>query len=328
LTLVETLLLNEAPIEDHRHRRSLDETRQTFPSIEFTDESGNLTAVDGSFNATTSSTSNEDLSYFEYDDDDESDENSTFTISGSGSKEEWMCELAEADAVASGVDFVRIYGLDDAFFVTEGVISGETMMIVPTGYMEGDVLVVPDDAEVTLENIMPPKESKARESNRRHLRIRNRNKNQRRLRLTTGTKSMLVIRVVANDAEVTPSLDKLRNDIFEDDNCLKSQYARCSFNKLIFVKATGKDVIGGVLNLNLNKNVIGRDRNTVQLEVQDAAKVHFGNNPNWRHSFDHVMICLPPGTAGDWIAYAYVNSWLSIYNDEFCSSVSAHMHGR
>lgn len=320
--------MDEASVENRRRRRSLADVRQAFPIIEFTDESGNLTSPDGDFNSTTNIDNNEDYPYMDYDEEEESDENSTFTIAGSGSMEEWTCELAEADAVASGVDFVRIRGLDNDFFVSEGVMSGETKLIVPTAFIEGDGLVVPEDAEVTLENTMPAKQSKSSKSDRRHLRTRNLYSNKRRLSSSTGTKKMLVIRVVANDAKVTPSSDKLRDDVFEDDNCLKTQYARCSFNQLRFVKATGKEVIGGVLDIDLNKNVIGRDRNTVQLEVQDAAKVHFDNNPNWRNAFDHVMICLPPGTAGDWIAYAYVNSWLSIYNDEYCSSVSAQMHGK
>jgi len=39
-----------------------------------------------------------------------------------------------------------------------------------------------------------------------------------------------------------------------------------------------------------------------------------------------VMICVPPGTAGDWVAYAYSNHWLSVYNDEWCTYPSVQMH--
>lgn len=38
------------------------------------------------------------------------------------------------------------------------------------------------------------------------------------------------------------------------------------------------------------------------------------------------MVCIPPGTSGDWIAYAYINSPLSVYNDNWCNSISAQMH--
>ena len=42
--------------------------------------------------------------------------------------------------------------------------------------------------------------------------------------------------------------------------------------------------------------------------------------------FDHVLFCFPPGTAGSWIAYGYYNSYLTIYNDDWCNSPSTQMH--
>ena len=42
--------------------------------------------------------------------------------------------------------------------------------------------------------------------------------------------------------------------------------------------------------------------------------------------FDHIMLCLPPGTQDSWIAYGYENGWLSVYNDDWCNYVSAQMH--
>ena len=41
---------------------------------------------------------------------------------------------------------------------------------------------------------------------------------------------------------------------------------------------------------------------------------------------DYVILCLPPGTLGGWIAYAYINSWLSVYNDNWCRYPSAQLH--
>ena len=40
---------------------------------------------------------------------------------------------------------------------------------------------------------------------------------------------------------------------------------------------------------------------------------------------DYVMYCMPPDTFSG-VAYAYINSWNSIYNDEWCSKLSAQMH--
>lgn len=40
---------------------------------------------------------------------------------------------------------------------------------------------------------------------------------------------------------------------------------------------------------------------------------------------DHVMYCLPPETMGG-IAYAYINSWNSVYSNQWCNYVSGQMH--
>jgi RNA polymerase subunit RPABC4/transcription elongation factor Spt4 len=33
---------------------------------------------------------------------------------------------------------------------------------------------------------------------------------------------------------------------------------------------------------------------------------------------NHIMHCLPDGAMASWIAYAYCNSWNSIYSDQWC----------
>jgi hypothetical protein len=40
---------------------------------------------------------------------------------------------------------------------------------------------------------------------------------------------------------------------------------------------------------------------------------------------NHVMYCLPSGTMNG-IAYAYINSWNSVYSNEWCNYVSGQMH--
>jgi hypothetical protein len=40
---------------------------------------------------------------------------------------------------------------------------------------------------------------------------------------------------------------------------------------------------------------------------------------------NHVMYCLPSGTMSG-IAYAYINSWNSVYSNEWCNYVSTQMH--
>ena len=51
----------------------------------------------------------------------------------------------------------------------------------------------------------------------------------------------------------------------------------------------------------------------------------YGGSQGLGNKYDLVMFCQPPGT-GTWLAYAYVNSIYSFYNDIWCSSSSAQMH--
>ena len=40
---------------------------------------------------------------------------------------------------------------------------------------------------------------------------------------------------------------------------------------------------------------------------------------------DHIMYCLPPGTMRI-IAYGYINSWLTVFQDNWCTYVSSQVH--
>ena len=58
--------------------------------------------------------------------------------------------------------------------------------------------------------------------------------------------------------------------------------------------------------------------------ITEELKAQFGvTNPN--QLADHVMYCLPANTMNG-IAYAYVNSWNSVYSNEWCTYVSGQLH--
>jgi len=61
-------------------------------------------------------------------------------------------------------------------------------------------------------------------------------------------------------------------------------------------------------------------RNAVTKELSDIFDV---SSP--RELADYLIYCLPPGTYGG-VAYAYINDWLSVFNDDWCTSVSLQMH--
>ena len=67
-------------------------------------------------------------------------------------------------------------------------------------------------------------------------------------RLTTGTKTVLVVRVVANDSSTTASAAQLSDSVFGTNGDLvnlKTQYAACSHNQLQFQPATGTGITNG-----------------------------------------------------------------------------------
>jgi hypothetical protein len=77
-----------------------------------------------------------------------------------------------------------------------------------------------------------------------------------------------------------------------------------------------------VTTVTISNTVIGTDNGVIRNAVTAALGSSFTSQ------FDHVMLCLPPGTSGSWIAYAYVNHWLSVYNNQWCDYISGQMHGK
>lgn len=154
----------------------------------------------------------------------------------------------------------------------------------------------------------------------------------RRLAVSTGTKAMLAIRVIAADATTSSSLAVIGDNWFGtsgDTVNLKSQYSACSYgalecNPASKTTSTGVAVTNGVHELTISNSVTGVDKGVVEDAVVAAGNSDLGN---MRNQFDHVMLCLPPGTLGNWIGYAYVNHYLSVYNDDWCNNVSIQMHG-
>jgi hypothetical protein len=140
----------------------------------------------------------------------------------------------------------------------------------------------------------------------------------------------LVIRVEAKDSRTTASEAQLADDVFGtagDQLNLKSQYSACSDGKLIFNPLKTNPKIGndGVYTVQLpNLAVSGINDGTLLTEVINAASASLGAKLSTIAS--HVLVCLPPGTQGNWIAYGYFNSYLTVYNDEWCQYPSAQMH--
>ena len=147
-----------------------------------------------------------------------------------------------------------------------------------------------------------------------------------------GVKSLLVLRVTASDSALSLTGEQLSARTFGiGDNApvvnLRSQYNSCSFGKFNITPAMGEGITGGIADIHID-NVVGKDPFNLENQVVAVAEKTFGNLES---RFDHVMICLPPGTlyqgtSSKWSAYGYRNWYRTVYNNEWCGYYSAAMH--
>jgi hypothetical protein len=129
---------------------------------------------------------------------------------------------------------------------------------------------------------------------------------------------VLAVRVIAADASTSADEAQLSDSIFgtgQDVYNLKSHYASCSYGLMDIVPATAADfsnsnllINGGVTTVTIADTVAGADNGPIRNAVTDALSA---NNFVFGSSTHKVMYCLPPGTNGGWIGYAYINSKIS-----------------
>ncbi|KAL3929679.1 MAG: hypothetical protein SGBAC_012109 [Bacillariaceae sp.] len=156
-----------------------------------------------------------------------------------------------------------------------------------------------------------------------------RRRRRRRLAQVTGTKTVLSVRVTATDQSNTFDEPTLRNEVFGAGNTnLKTQFEKCSFGQLLFVPTSDRkgqtaSIVGGVVTIAVEHSTTEGD-SVLRNAVTTKLKQEFGvSSPS--ELADHVMYCLPSRSMVG-IAYAYINSWLSVYKDVWGLYVSAQMH--
>lgn len=147
---------------------------------------------------------------------------------------------------------------------------------------------------------------------------------RRRRRLAvSGARTFLAVRVVATDSSPTPTISQISDEWFGtygDPVNFKSQIEACSYNTVSVSKFTGSGVTEGVVTANIGTSVTGKDDGYIaDLAATAVNNLNLGNP-------DHTILCLPPGTSGDWIGWAYIDSDISVYNDDWCLYPSIQMH--
>ncbi len=166
---------------------------------------------------------------------------------------------------------------------------------------------------------------------------RNANAN-RRLAVVTGDKPILVVKVTDSVGKVVPqSTAQVGDDIFGtngDPVNLKSQMSACSFGQLNIIagnppinSAGSNEVAPGVIEVTIPIPLEGNDRGVIRNAVTTAAQSKLGFNlPG---PYQQVMYVLE-GCYQDcgWAAYAYINSWNSVYQGPYYYQTGVQMHGK
>lgn len=209
-----------------------------------------------------------------------------------------VCQLQGQDAVNHGHKMVNVDTLTSEWAVANNVVSGVTTLFAEGATINGNRLVVPDPAS---------RDTTTSSDNSAETpfilgRLENSHNNNRRLARTTGDKTILAVRVVSTDSETSASAEELSDQIFGtngDPANIVSQYKACSNNKLNFGPTSDSRATNGVYTVEIGQSVKSKNEGEAQDLVTAQLEKELGNLED---QYDHVMICLPKGTAGgNWI---------------------------
>ncbi|KAG7374726.1 polymorphic outer membrane domain containing protein [Nitzschia inconspicua] len=215
----------------------------------------------------------------------------------------WSCEVddKEVNGIAYGIDnnkrknfkrFLDLKGVDKKY-LDEHANSGSSILRVKGANMKLEELEITKDATFVIEDVP---------------------ESHRRLAPTSGTLKTKVIRVSGSNGAASPTATaaQLKEDIFDDASCLKSQFHACSKGALTITE-------GPIEEVTIATDPSGpADVTRGWMEGNATALVA-------KADYQLVLFCQPQ-TTGGWIAYAYINDWRSYYNHNWCRYVSAQLH--
>ena len=108
---------------------------------------------------------------------------------------------------------------------------------------------------------------------------------------------------------------------------LKSGLEECSFNKLTVVPGIGdpNEVATGVIEVSIGISLEVNDRGTIRNAVTTAVQNKLGHSlPG---PYNYILYSLEKCYQGcGWAAYAYINSWNSVYQDRYYKLPGVLMH--
>jgi hypothetical protein len=160
----------------------------------------------------------------------------------------------------------------------------------------------------------------------------NANNKRRHLVTTTGTKPILVVRVIDSEGKAVPQdAATVGDDVFgtlSDPNNLASQMKACSFDALDVVPGPivqEKEAAPGVIEVTIPGRLEDYSGYEAEADITAAVQAYLGITlPG---PYQHVMYVIENCYDGcGYAAYAYINSWLSLYCASYYRSVGVQMH--
>lgn len=149
-------------------------------------------------------------------------------------------------------------------------------------------------------------------------------------RALTGENKTLVVRVNTGGGANSPptSLSAMSNYWFGTNGDLinnDSQFQACSFGKVSFppyvgTTTTGVTITDGAYEITVSATYNGSD-SAIEAEARTVLEAELGS----LGQFDYVAIHVP-GEGQGYCAYAYINNWFSLYQDNCGDYVTVQMH--
>ena len=154
--------------------------------------------------------------------------------------------------------------------------------------------------------------------------------------LGLGNRTVLIVRVSGSDDSPEESVETLAGAVFglgsqALTNSMRAQFQRCSFSKIDFLPASSfSQLNNGVLDIQLNYSLRGKNTLRVWRHAQNSVARQLRID-SFKRNFHHVMFCIARGTThGDrgteWLAFAHIKHYFSVFNSMRCASLSVLMH--
>jgi len=253
---------------------------------------------------------------------------------------DWSCEFSAEDAAKiGGRRIIDLGGVTTEEVNAMGTISGGSILRLGSSSFlssQGPMAESGSGGPVLLNLSGDFEIVKMDEGDVRHYRNRRarRERRNRNLAESAGTLRTLVVRVKdVGGAAQSLSVPQIYKDVYDDKVCLKSQMNKCSHGAVTIEPSpegstkVGKNTYNGIVEIDVGIEAAGANYMDLQSEAINAVWAEFGNFDD----FDLIMFAQAPGSVNysgstGWLAYAFVNGWLSVYNEGWMGPVSAQMH--